>query len=101
VLKAAVFPVGCRENLNLSSRRQSKPSSTNCEVSQVPLCDFRRSTGLLCGKVCSNRAENRQKRRNRAFRPDFTACRIKGVSGGFMCLLVAGKLNVLSKKMKI
>ena len=40
-------PAGCRHNPNLSRRRQIKPNTGNREVSQVPLCDFKRATGFL------------------------------------------------------
>ena len=39
-------------------------------VPRVPLCDFRRSTGFLCGRIYGKRAENAEKRWIRAFRPD-------------------------------
>ena len=54
----------------LPCRQQRRENAMDRKVLQVPSCDLKRSTGLLCGKVCSDRAENRQKRRNRTFRPD-------------------------------
>ena len=52
-------------------RQQRRTNATNCKVLKLPSCDFRRSTGLRCGKICSNRAENRQHRRDQAFRLGF------------------------------
>lgn len=57
----------------LSTIRTFRVRWLNREVSQVPLYDFRRSTGLTARKVCSNRAEKGPKRWIRAISARFGA----------------------------
>ena len=64
-------------------RQQRRANAAACKVLQVPAYDFRRSTGFLCGKVCSDWAENRQMRRNRASRPDPAPVAFRGCQAAF------------------
>ena len=46
--------------------REARRRWLNREVSQVPLCDFRRSAGLTAKTICSDRSEKGQERWIRA-----------------------------------